>query len=207
PAAAECAAALARASERLTQRTGLAPPTGVEIVLFPSASSYHAYHELRGSARPEWSTACTAGGRVMLYGAEADRDQLTGTLGHELTHLTVRGAADGRTVPVWLDEGLAALVGGQFAEARGVLQRTGLHLALEALHVPSFAAYEQADAYLAYATSRVLVEDLLRAGTGPLGAYLSALGAGASAEDAFVAAWGVSLADYYAAWAAALAGA
>lgn len=200
PTAADVREALASARRRLERIVGLAADGVVDILVFPTREAYLAFHDRRGTPRPEWSTACAAGGRISLYGDGSGRDALTSTLTHEYTHIALRAAAGDRPLPCWLDEGLAVLVSAQFPDYRAVVATAPALLDLDALSVASFSVYGRVDAYLAYAQSRSMAEALLTAGRARLGTFLQALGAGQDGPNAFATAYGQPLPLWFAAW-------
>lgn len=205
PFAAVAREALAAARVKLDETLGIKlDEPAVEIFLFRDAAEYLAYHTRRGQPRQPWSTACAAHGRIFTYGTPTtDRAALTSTLTHEYTHVALRALADDRTLPCWLDEGLAMLLSGQFSDADTILANTRPWLALAALQVPGFGGYPEDWARLAYAQSRAMAAYLLKsAGAVPVRAYVRALGRQTDADAAFQASFGVSTADFYVRWTA-----
>jgi stage II sporulation protein D len=88
-------AVLAQAEKQLRElagRTGLAPPRGIEIRLYPDVETFR-----NATGEPGWVAAHTAGVHIDL--------QTAGALRHELLHVLVEAhAAAG--LPVWFREGL-----------------------------------------------------------------------------------------------------
>lgn len=209
PFAAQVRQALTEAQARLARRLGLDTPWPVEVVLFHDAAEYRAYHARADRPRPEWSTACAAYGRIFTYPGAATPDgvdpSLVSTLTHEYTHVALRAVADDRALPCWLDEGLALLLSEQFGNCRQVVRAAPALINLRGLLVPSFAGYPRDTAYLAYAQSRAMVEDLLAVhGPERLRGFLTALGrtAPGAADEAFRTAFGRSMESYLQWWVA-----
>lgn len=201
PFAASVRAALVAARQRLINDLGIEVADPVEVVLFANESEYRAYHEYRNLPRPEWSTACAVNGRIFTYPAAGEEDGLLATVTHEYTHIALRAYADDRPLPCWLDEGLAVLVSGQFPTYREDIKRSRELLSLDALMVQSFSVYDRHYAYLAYAQSKAMSEDLLRLyGAGRLRAFLRGLARGQDTATAFEQAFGTSLPAYHRWW-------
>lgn len=190
--------ALAAARAELRRRLGIELDEPVQVLLFGDAERYHAYHERRDAPRPEWSTACSAHGRIYTYGAAGERDQFRSTLIHEYTHLALRSAAGDRTIPCWIDEGLAVLFSGQFPAYRSELRRSPTLLGIATLMAPSFSILPRDEAYLAYTQSKAMAEALLaRSGPGAFGRFVALLDAGGDAEAAFAQAFEVGLEPFW----------
>jgi tetratricopeptide (TPR) repeat protein len=133
-----------------------------------------------------WSMAAYDGRiRVPLGGALEQRDELDRVLSHELVHAVV-AMVGGRTVPAWLNEGLATLLepaGSQDAEA--VLARTDIRPALSDLH-RGFAGFSRHDAEIAYGAAARAVRRLIeRRGAAAIVALLEDLARGAPFAGAF----------------------
>ena len=115
------AAALEREAPRIFarcgERLGLPLPERVEIVLAPSSPRDAAEAGRLGIAVPPvWAAglALPAEGRIVIFADRVGRyphEGLPGILAHEASHL-VLGAAlgEGRSLPLWYDEGLAMVV-------------------------------------------------------------------------------------------------
>lgn len=195
--------ALEQARLKLLDSVGVTVAEPVEVLLFRDRDEYRAYHRDKLVPRPEWSTACAAHGRIFCYVPGQDqRDSLLSTIVHEYTHLALRAYADDRSLPCWLDEGLAVLVSGQFPDYRRELAQQSALLSLAALMVPSFAGYEDRTiARLAYAQSKAMTESLLRY-QGPVRfrAYLRAIGQGQGDHAAFETAFGRTMDTFYEQW-------
>ena len=202
-AAAQVRQALTTARQLLFERVGIDPEDPVEVVLFRDAAEYQQFHQQRQTPRPEWSTACTMNGRIYCYATSGNVDALAVTLTHEYTHVALRAYAEDRTLPCWLDEGLAVLFSGEFPAYREELAAAPRWLSLKALLVPSFGVYERADARLAYIQSKAMAETLLKV-QGPirLRAYLRALGQGVPDDVAFEQTLQLTLQAFYDNWTA-----
>lgn len=197
--------ALEQARLQLLETVGVTVAEPAEVVLFRDREEYRAYHRDKLVPRPEWSTACAAHGRIFCYvPPAANRAELLATILHEYTHLALRAYADDRSLPCWIDEGLAVILSGQFPSYRQELAQQTSLLTLPSLMVPSFAGYQDRDvARLAYLQSRSMTALLLQQ-QGPvrLRAFLRAVGQGQTAEAAFEAAFGQTMQGFYERWAA-----
>jgi tetratricopeptide (TPR) repeat protein len=133
-----------------------------------------------------WSAAAYDGRiRVPLGGALEEGDELDRVLSHEFVHAVV-AAIGGRTVPAWVNEGLATVLepaGPQDAEAP--LTRTRVRPAVSELH-GSFIGLSRRDAELAYATAARAARRLIeRRGVAAVVALLKDLARGAPFAGAF----------------------
>jgi hypothetical protein len=133
-----------------------------------------------------WSAAAYDGRiRVPLGGALEQRDELDRVLSHEFVHAVV-AMLGGRTVPAWVNEGLATVLepaGPEYAEA--ALARTAARPALTDLH-RSFVDFSRHDAEIAYASAARAVRRLIeRRGAAAIVALLGDLARGAPFAAAF----------------------
>ncbi len=123
-------------------------------------------------------------------------------LRHELAHLALRQAVKGR-VPLWFDEGYAAVSAGEF----GRLESLELNLSLALGRVPSLDALDaglrgaEATATTAYALAATAVLDLARRNpTGTLTPLLARLGAAVPFDSAVVLTTGLRIEGFEEAW-------
>lgn len=133
-----------------------------------------------------WSAAAYDGRiRVPLGGALEQPEELDRVLSHEFVHAVV-AMLGGRTVPAWVNEGLATVLepaGPKEAEA--TLARTDVRPALSKLH-RSFVGFSTRDAEIAYASAARAVRRLIeQRGVAALVALLEDLARGAPFARAF----------------------
>jgi tetratricopeptide (TPR) repeat protein len=133
-----------------------------------------------------WSAAAYDGRiRMPLGGAREQPDELDRVLSHEFVHAVVT-MVGGRTVPAWINEGLATVLepaGSQDVEA--TLARTGVRPKLSKLH-RSFVGLSIRDAEIAYASAARAVRRLIeQRGVAALVALLEDLARGAPFDGAF----------------------
>lgn len=102
---------------------------------------------------PAWTAAAYDGRiRVPMHGALEQTEELDRVLGHEFVHAVV-AMLGGRTVPVWLNEGLATVLErGGADEAEQVLARENARPPLRQLH-GSFLGLGADEARMAYSVS------------------------------------------------------
>ena len=133
-----------------------------------------------------WSVAAYDGRiRVPLAGSVQEPDELDRLLSHELVHAIVAGLG-GRTVPAWVNEGLAtALEPAGTAPVEGALLAAQARPALSALH-RGFGGLPSRDAEIAYASAARAVRRLIeRRGAPALVALLGDLSRGETFDRAF----------------------
>jgi hypothetical protein len=111
PAQLKLAVDLAERAATPTEWPGLAPqaPEPLQLIVVPNGK----YLDSLSSGRaPSWSAAVALpSARTILL--RADRDDLYGTLRHELAHLALHRAVSVR-VPLWFDEGYASWAAGEW---------------------------------------------------------------------------------------------
>lgn len=133
-----------------------------------------------------WSAAAYDGRiRLPLSGALEQRDELDRVLSHEFVHAVV-AMLGGRTVPAWVNEGLATVLEPAGAdEAEATLARTDVRPALSKLH-RSFVDLSRRDAEVAYASAARAVRRLIeQRGAAAIVALLEDLSRGAPFASAF----------------------
>jgi len=165
---------------RIGKMLGVYPPQPITVVLY----TREQFGDITRLAT--WSVAAYDGRiRVPLGGALEQPAELDRVLSHELVHAVV-ARLGGRTVPAWLNEGLATVLepaGSQDLEA--ALAHTGVRPALSELH-RSFGGLSTRDVEVAYASAARAVRRLIeRRGVTALVALLEDLGRGAPFPRAF----------------------
>jgi tetratricopeptide (TPR) repeat protein len=162
---------------RVEYTLGAAPSGALVIVLDaddPVADTLRA---------PEWSEAAYSGRiRVPAEGALRTPVLFERLLVHEVTHAMVSALAP-RGVPAWLHEGLAQHFAGDDREAAGRrVAAAGRIIPLQQLEA-TFAAFDPADAQLAYDQSLIAAQALLQQRDFPWPAFLTALASAGSVEE------------------------
>jgi tetratricopeptide (TPR) repeat protein len=135
---------------------------------------------------PEWAGGSFDGRiRVPVQGALENPAEFQRVLSHELTHALVRSIA-GRSVPLWLDEGLAVTFDGSDSpRGDALIGRAVTLLPLSRLE-RSFASLSAAEAAIAYAESAVAVREIFaRSGAPAMVGLLEAIGRGVPFAPAF----------------------
>ena len=133
-----------------------------------------------------WSAAAYDGRiRVPIAGTWPEREELDRILSHEFVHAVVATLA-GRTVPAWLNEGLATVLEPAGSEdAETPLARTGARPDVSKMHQP-FVDLSRGDAEFAYASAARAVRRLIdQRGVCAVVGLLKDLGAGTSFGSAF----------------------
>lgn len=171
---------------------GLYPGRPIIVVLY----TREQYAEITGLA--EWSSAAYDGRiRVALGGAMQQAEELDRVLSHELVHAIV-AAAGGRSVPEWLNEGLATLLEPVSRDdLDAALERSGAAIELSQLH-DSFARFStRSDAEIAYGLSVRAVRRLIeKRGMAALVDLLKDLGRGVPFARAFEQRIGMRYEDF-----------
>ena len=135
---------------------------------------------------PAWTAAAYDGRiRLPIQGAFDHLEELDRVLGHEYVHALV-ATLGGRTVPVWLNEGLATVLEPDGLEwANQLLAREPRRLPFTRLDA-NFATLTPEQSAIAYAQSAVAVKTLLdMRGPSSLVQLLQALGRGTEFQIAF----------------------
>jgi tetratricopeptide (TPR) repeat protein len=171
---------LETAYRRVGGTLGLYPSQPITVVLY-TREQFSDITRLAG-----WSAAAYDGRiRLPLGGALEQRDELDRVLSHEFVHAVV-AMVGGRTVPAWLNEGLATVLepaGPEDAEA--TLARSNARPALSQLH-RSFVDLPRRDAEIAYASAARAVRRLFeQGGAARVVALLEDLARGAPFASAF----------------------
>jgi hypothetical protein len=200
PAQLDLAQSLAREAARPVDWPGLGrlAPDSLSLILVPDQR--HLDSLARGRA-PTWGAGLAfPESRTILLRANAG--DLHRTLRHELGHLVLHQRVRVR-VPLWFDEGYAALAAGEWERLGGL----ELNLAVARGAVPDFAeldgalrgSADAADAGYALAMSAVL-ELGRRNPTGRLDPLLGDLAGGQDFEAAVLATTGLTLTRFEDAW-------
>ena len=180
PRAREVVERLEAAYLRVGKMLGVYPPESIAVVLY----SREQFDDITKLAT--WSTSAYDGRiRVPLSDTLNERDELDRVLSHEFVHAVV-ATIGGRTVPAWLNEGLATVIepaGLQDGEATPT--RPDERPALSQLH-RSFVGFSRRDAEIAYASAAHAVRRLIdQHGAAAVVALLQDLGRGTPFVNAF----------------------
>jgi hypothetical protein len=185
--------------EAVGRELGLAPTRRVRLYLASTQAELEALcggpedFRLAGRARPGQS-----GIVLRLQGATQERQAV---LAHEIVHVALGQALEPHGVepPQWLTEGLAEYIADAVTPGDQRRHARGQPLPMASLHVAFPHRPRQSN--LAYAQSRSFVEFVVRkTGDKALGSLVRALGETGDIEQAFMRAYGRSLADFEAEW-------
>ena len=180
PLAREAVKRLEAAYWRVGNTLGVYPSQPITVVLY----SREQFGDITKLAA--WSVAAYDGRiRVPLSGALEQPDELDRVLSHEFVHAVV-AMLGGRTVPAWVNEGLATVLepaGPRDAEA--TLERSDARPALSTLH-RGFVNLSRRDAEVAYGSAARAVRRLIeQRGAPAVVALLEDLARGAPFASAF----------------------
>jgi tetratricopeptide (TPR) repeat protein len=155
PLAREVVERLEAAYCRVGNTLGVYPSQPITVVLY----TREQFGDITRLAA--WSVAAYDGRiRVPLAGALEQRDELDRVLSHEFVHAVV-AMLGGRTVPAWVNEGLATVLEPAGArDAEVTLARTDVRPALSKLH-RSFVGFSRREAEIAYASAARAVRRLI----------------------------------------------
>jgi peptidase MA superfamily protein len=191
---------LARRAGRPTEWPGLGrrTPGPLQLIVIPDGRKLDS---LTSGQAPSWGAGIALpGARTILL--RADRDDLYGTLRHELAHLALHQAVKGR-VPRWFDEGYASWAAGEW-DRLGVLD---LNLTVVRGAVPDLRALDGAlrgsasTADAAYALAVSAVTELARRNpSGTLTPLLQRLEAGEDFDAAVLATTGLTMLQFDTEW-------
>jgi tetratricopeptide (TPR) repeat protein len=171
---------LEAAYTRVGNTLGVYPSQPITVVLY----TREQFSDITRLA--DWSAAAYDGRiRVPLAGARERPGELDRVLSHEFVHAVV-AMLGGRTVPAWVNEGLATVLEpAGAADAEPPLPRTDQRLPLSTLH-RSFVGLSRRDAEAAYASSARAVRHLIEhQGAAAVVALLEDLSRGAPFARAF----------------------
>ena len=179
PLAADVIRRLETAYRRIVGTVGVAPSERITAVIY----TRDQFNDITRLA--DWSVAAYDG-RIRVPVDEASREagELDRILSHEFVHALV-AQVGGRTVPAWINEGLATVLEPAGSGDVEALARPGDRRAFSRLP-GSFVGLSRHDAELAYASSAHAVRRLIeRRGIEALVALLEDLGQGATFARAF----------------------
>jgi hypothetical protein len=171
---------LEAAYSRIGKTLGVYPSQPVIVVLY----SREQFEDITRLA--PWSVAAYDGRiRVPLRDALEQPEELDRVLSHEFVHAVVANVG-GRTVPAWVNEGLATVLEpAGLAEPEPALPRAASRLRLTKLH-GNFGGFSTKDAYVAYASAARAVRRLIaERGVASIVALLEDLARGAPFARAF----------------------
>ena len=180
PVARDVGARLEAAYSRVGSMLGVYPSRRITVVLY----SREQFSDITGLAA--WSAAAYDGRiRVPLGETREQHDDLDRVLSHEFVHAVV-AMIGGRTVPAWVNEGLAtALEPAGAYDVEATSTRSDAQPELSKLH-RSFVGFGRRDAEIAYASAAGAVRRLLdQRGAAALVALLKDLAGGAPFTSAF----------------------
>jgi len=194
-------AAVEEARRQVSAATGV-EVDGFRVLLFADGNSYVRYARvLLPEARTLHAVAFSSPGLLVLCSPEdwpvgEQSDAMVGNiLRHEMAHLAIAQRGHGEGLPLWLNEGLACLVGGWGGQRSGLPPAVPMSLtALERafLGADSTPAYAQADAMATVMAHRLGVPGILT--------LLDRLAAGAPLPTAYAALAGEPFATFLMEW-------
>jgi tetratricopeptide (TPR) repeat protein len=183
--------ALERAYWRVCNLLGVFPTEPIQVILY----SNEQFRDITRS--PPWAAGVYDGRiRVPVRGAKSNLKELERVLGHEFVHALVRSLSE-RSVPTWLNEGLATALEDDGIEwAREQMRKVKEIPTIETLQA-GFGRMAGEQAQAAYATSALAAARLLdEAGGTAMANLLRDIGDGIEFEKAFEHRMQRSLAEF-----------
>jgi hypothetical protein len=189
-----------------------APSSGSEPINVFIYGRLADFRGILGAGSQEW-----VGGQtfphfrvVLLLVSPTDVGSAQRSVAHEMTHMLLDDVAEGTVAPLptWLDEGLAMAAEGatQPAFQQALDQAASGHQLMSIQSLSGNFPDDSTKATIAYAESESLVRYFLaKYGQAKLATLISEFRQGASADEAFASAVGMSSRDFETAWKASLA--
>lgn len=175
----------------------------------------HAGRVAEASDMPRWvaGVAHSSTGEILIarHGPDGDQTNLEELLRHEMAHVVLYRALDGKPVPRWFNEGVAESVTGTISLSRAQTLATAVFgpgvPRLDKLEA-HFRGADGVDASVAYAAARDLVAYMREQENGDmkLRQVIGEVGRGHKFEAAVIKAYDVGLEELVAQWRAGLPG-
>lgn len=175
----------------------------------------HAGRVAEASHMPRWvaGVAHSSTGEILIarHGPDGDQTNLEELLRHEMAHVVLYRALDGKPVPRWFNEGVAESVTGTISLSRAQTLATAVFgpgvPRLDKLEA-HFRGADGVDASVAYAAARDLVAYMREQENGDmkLRQVIGEVGRGHKFEAAVIKAYDVGLEELVAQWRAGLPG-
>jgi len=199
PLVSEILASLETLHRQMTESFGI-PMKQVEVSVFASRQDFNEFRRQRGETGfPLWSGGVSGVDGILTY----SRPGVERSIAHEYAHEAIKQFVGGAAVPVWLDEGVAAMVEdmpGPWQEELRRLHQQGRLVPIADLSGPWNALPTELAAG-AYAQSRSLAGYLLSTvGREGLLAILTELRRGAGFDQAFGRVLGTDMAGFQQQW-------
>ncbi len=192
------AAGLAELADQAGNWPGL-PATSPLPVRLIIVESTRRFDSVTARRLPRWGVgAAFPGARTILIRLDGDPRRI---LRHELAHLALHQAV--RRVPLWLDEGYAARAAGEWSRLDGLLMNwrllAGTVPTLDDVTLGLRGGRQEAETAYAFATTAVLYLERLGGNRG-LAPVLGNLAADPDLDRALRVTYGMTLAQFEAAW-------
>lgn len=190
---------------QLAERLGVRPSGPIDVYVLSSEADFQ---RLQPGRTPDWAdgTAWPNHGLIFLKTPSirpGNADPLEQVLDHELVHILLGQAFDGRPVPRWFQEGMAQFYSGEATFEKAIaLARNDFGLEpLPLANITGGFPPDPARAQLAYAQSADFIAWLhARGGDASLRTLVRELAAGTPVNDALRSASGLGVAEADAAW-------
>ena len=190
-------AAAERSFDVITRTLGHTPENKITIVLTSTAGEFR---KLTHGTLPDWSAAVAVpGSRIIISPLPGLKMNIEHILAHEIVHIIIQQATDGRFVPRWFHEGCAETLSGSWG-IRGRLYMVwkvshGELLSFE--EIDRLFSAGSNDVTLAYDQSMLAVKRLIAVyGVAVLPRILDEVGSGRNFESAFMEAAGTTTAVF-----------
>lgn len=105
---------------RMEAALGLEDMPTVEVWVVPRVSDYFEFHDISDRA-PKWAVGLSFSGKhevIVAHGGQRAPGEAMTTFAHELAHVAVDHARQGKPVPRWFHEGFAVMMADQWTPER-----------------------------------------------------------------------------------------
>ncbi len=189
---------------RIAEDLGLLVMGKTTIVI---ASSEREFHVITGGQIPEWGVGAADPSRAILFlkspGFSQPETNFRQVVVHELSHVMLGMAVEGRVVDRWFDEGFAQFESGERGLSGAVLLAKSLlgGQALRLDEIDEVLTFRRDKAALAYAESRAAVEYLVDTyGKDVIPRIVRVLGEGKGMDEVFLSNLGIGFQEFQMEW-------
>lgn len=186
---------------RLASEIGYQLNTPVQIFL---ANTEKTYRSIVGRNFPKWSEGLAVpSSQIIVIKTTNDSSDPRKTVIHELTHILLNGAVNGKPIPRWFNEGLAIFYSDEkeFASSSLVSKALITNSIIPLADIDEVLTFHTSKAQLAYQESYLAVIFLIeKFGIEGIKKIVQALASAENPDQAFLKTIGMDLLDFDLAW-------